>query len=94
MPADHLLVPRDAWDQMLAQLGNLHQAGRELAEARERAAKAETEAAFLRERLTELRASSGSGGETAAPTAEPDRPDPAAAGRHTRHRRWPWRRRR
>jgi hypothetical protein len=41
---------------MLIQLGNLHQAGQELAEARERAARAETEATFLRERLAELRA--------------------------------------
>lgn len=41
---------------MLDQLGNLHEAGRELAEARERAARAETEAAFLRERLADLRA--------------------------------------
>lgn len=50
-----MLVPRDAWDRLLAQLGNLHEAGRQLAEARERAAKAETEAVFLRERLAELR---------------------------------------
>jgi hypothetical protein len=40
---------------MIAQLGNLHEAGQQLAEARERAAKAETEATFLRERLSELR---------------------------------------
>jgi hypothetical protein len=51
-----MLVPIDAWDKMLIQLGNLHQAGQELAEARERAARAETEATFLRERLAELRA--------------------------------------
>jgi hypothetical protein len=50
-----MLVPIDAWDKMLIQLGNLHQAGQQLAEARERAARAETEAAFLRERLAELR---------------------------------------
>jgi uncharacterized membrane protein len=37
------------------QLGNLHEAGLHLAEARERAAKAETEASFLRERLSEMR---------------------------------------
>lgn len=51
-----MLVPRDAWDRLLAQLGHLHEAGQQLAEARERAAKAETEAVFLRERLAELRA--------------------------------------
>ena len=50
-----MLVPRDAWDRLLAQLGHLHEAGQQLAEARERAAKAETEAAFLRERLAEMR---------------------------------------
>ena len=50
-----MLVPRDAWDRLLAQLGHLHEAGQQLAEARERAAKAETEATFLRERLAEIR---------------------------------------
>ena len=50
-----MLVPRDAWDKLMDQLGNLHEAGMELASARERAAKAETEATFLRERLTEMR---------------------------------------
>ncbi len=50
-----MLVPRDAWDRLMDQLGNLHDAGLMLAEARERAAKAETEAVFLRERLGELR---------------------------------------
>lgn len=51
-----MLVPLDAWNKMLNQLGNLHEAGQQLAEARERAAKAETEATFLRERLAEMRA--------------------------------------
>lgn len=51
-----MLVPRDAWDRLMDQLGNLHDAGLRLAEARERAAKAETEATFLRERLAEMRA--------------------------------------
>ena len=50
-----MLVPRDAWDRLMDQLGNLHEAGLHLAEARERAAKAETEASFLRERLAEMR---------------------------------------
>ena len=50
-----MLVPRDAWDKLMDQLGNLHEAGQLLAEARERAAKAETEATFLRERLSEMR---------------------------------------
>lgn len=51
-----MLVPRDAWDRLMDQLGNLHEAGLNLAEARERAARAETEASFLRERLAEMRA--------------------------------------
>lgn len=55
-PPGTMLVPIDAWDKMLMQLGNLHEAGQQLAEARERAAKAETESRFLRERLAELRA--------------------------------------
>lgn len=50
-----MLVPRDAWDKLMDQLGNLHEAGMQLATARERAAKAETEATFLRERLSEMR---------------------------------------
>ena len=61
-PPGTMLVPIDAWDKMLLQLGNLHEAGQQLAEARERAARAETEAAFLRERLAEMRV---------APTQEP-----------------------
>jgi hypothetical protein len=50
-----VLVPVDQWSRILNQLGNLHEAGQQLADARERAAKAETEAIFLRERLGELR---------------------------------------
>jgi len=55
-PESTLIVPLDAWNKMLNQLGNLHEAGQQLAEASERAAKAETEATFLRERLAEMRA--------------------------------------
>ncbi|HSF85980.1 MAG TPA: hypothetical protein VLG28_10060 [Acidimicrobiia bacterium] len=54
-PEGSMIVPIEAWDRMLMQLGNLHEAGQQLAEARERAARAETEAEFLRERLGELR---------------------------------------
>ena len=61
-----MLVPIDAWDKMMTQLGNLHQAGRELAEARERAAKAETEVKFLKERFAEMR------GRQEAPVAQPE----------------------
>lgn len=55
VPAGTMIVPIDAWNKMLNQLGNLHEAGQQLAVARERAAKAETEAKFLRDRLAELR---------------------------------------
>lgn len=53
-PPGTLLVPLDAWQRMLDQLGNLHEAGQQLAEASARAAKAETEAEFLRERVADL----------------------------------------
>ncbi len=55
VPEGTMIVPLDAWNRMLNQLGNLHEAGQQLAEARERAAKAETEARFLKERLADLR---------------------------------------
>lgn len=55
LPEGSMLVPLDAWNKVLNQLGNLHEAGQQLAEARERAAKAETEARFLKERLAEMR---------------------------------------
>ena len=54
-PPGTMIVPIDAWNKMLNQLGNLHEAGQQLAVARERAAKAETEAKFLRDRLAEIR---------------------------------------
>jgi len=69
-PEGSVLVPVDAWNRMISQLGNLHEAGQQLAEARERAAKAETEATFLRERLAELRRQVKE--RPAAPTAEPE----------------------
>ena len=50
-----LLVPLDAWNTVLNQLGNLHEASQQMAEARERAAKAEAEADFLREKLKNTR---------------------------------------
>lgn len=54
-PPGTLPVPLDAWNRMLAQLGNIHDAGEQMAEARERAAVAETKVAFLRERLATRR---------------------------------------
>lgn len=74
-----MLVPRDAWDRLMDQLGNLHDAGLRLAEARERAAKAETEATFLRERLGEIRSERDelkAKLESAPPTPVPTSPEP------------------
>ena len=76
-PEGTLIVPLDAWNKMLNQLGNLHEAGQQLAEARERAAKAETESTFLRERLAELRAQSEEHGTQTEELAVSDHPDEA-----------------
>jgi len=73
IPEGTMLVPLDAWNKMLNQLGNLHEAGQQLAEARERAARAETEVQFLRERLTELRT------KTEPVAADLETPEPAVA---------------
>ena len=35
-PADGVLVPLDQWNRILGQLGNIHEAGQQLADARER----------------------------------------------------------
>tara|TARA_Y100000389_G_scaffold43513_1_gene38162 strand:+ start:3175 stop:3519 length:345 start_codon:yes stop_codon:yes gene_type:complete len=52
---DNLIVPLEAWQTVLNQLGNLHEANQLMAEARERAAKSEAEAEFLREKLKNTR---------------------------------------
>ncbi len=78
-PEGSVLVPIDAWNRMINQLGNLHEAGQQLAEARERAARAETEAVFLRERLAETRqqeAEAATVPQQAPAAAEPDRMKP------------------
>ncbi len=73
VPEGSMIVPLDAWNRMLNQLGNLHEAGQQLAEARERAAKAETEARFLKERLADLRKElEGATEPEPAPEAQPD----------------------
>jgi hypothetical protein len=53
---DSVLVPLDQWNRLLGQLGNIHEAGQQLAEARERMGRAETENVFLKERIRDLRA--------------------------------------
>ena len=52
---ENMLVPISAWKKVLDQLGNLHEADKLMAEARERAAKAEAESEFLRENLKNTR---------------------------------------
>ena len=75
-PEGSVLVPVDAWNRMINQLGNLHEAGQQLAEARERAARAETEAVFLRERLAELRRQQE---QRSDPQPQPALPEPGPA---------------
>jgi hypothetical protein len=85
-PEGTMLVPLDAWNKILLQLGNLHEAGQQLAEARERAAKAETQAAFLRERLGELREelAQARASSEPRPPEEPSKPsEPEDTGAHT-----------
>jgi hypothetical protein len=72
-PTGTMIVPVDAWNKMLNQLGNLHEAGQQLAEARERAAKAETESKFLRQQLADTRDQ-----KTEDPGREPDIEDQAS----------------
>ena len=52
---NNLIVPLEAWQTVLNQLGNLHEANQLMAEARERAAKSEAEAELLREKLKNTR---------------------------------------
>ena len=78
-----MLVPIDAWNKMLEQLGNLHEAGQQLADARERAAKAETEATFLRARLAEIRTETEESFEDPSSVADQSQtPDPTSVGGH------------
>ena len=70
-PAGTLLVPLDAWQRMLDQLGNLHEAGQQLAEVSARAAKAETEAEFLKERVSDLREQLAAATSVETPADEP-----------------------
>jgi hypothetical protein len=76
---DSVLVPLDQWTRLLNQLGNLHEAGQQLAEARERAAKAETETFFLRERIKEMRVRLEEAERLATPPATQPAPAPEPA---------------
>jgi len=92
-PAGTMIVPIDAWNKMLNQLGNLHEAGQQLAEARERAAKAETESKFLRAQLSEGRTQMPQPESTITePEPEPD-PEPEEATTYWRYLTTGWRHR-
>lgn len=49
-----VLISVDAWDRMMGQLNNLYEAGQQLAKAEGRAARAETHAEHLRDRVADL----------------------------------------
>lgn len=68
--AGQMLVPIDAWTRILEQVGHVHEAGQQVAEARERAARAETENEFLKEQLRELKAQVRAPRRPAAPARE------------------------
>ena len=74
--AGQMLVPIDAWTRILEQVGHVHEAGQQLADARERAARAETENEFLREQLRDLKAQKRPR-RPAAPAQDPVAPEPA-----------------
>lgn len=80
VPEGSMIVPLDAWNRMLNQLGNLHEAGQQLAEARERAAKAETEARFLKERLADLRQELEKEKTEPSPASPPEPTDEGTSG--------------
>lgn len=73
--AAHAIVPIDTWTRILEQVGNVHEAGQQLADARERAARAETENRFLKEQLAELKSQRRPSRRPAAPAA----PGPTSA---------------
>lgn len=68
--AGQMLVPIDAWTRILEQVGHVHEAGQQVAEARERAARAETENEFLKEQLRDLKAQVRAPRRPAAPAFE------------------------
>jgi hypothetical protein len=50
-----MIVPLDTWTRILEQVGHVHEAGQQMADAKERAARAETENRFLHEQIKELK---------------------------------------
>jgi len=53
--SENMIIPLTAWEEIVNQLGNIHEASQNMAEARERAAKAEAENNFLREKIVNLK---------------------------------------
>ena len=53
--SENMIIPISAWEAVVNQLGNIHEASQHMAEARERAAKAEAENNFLREKIVNLK---------------------------------------
>ena len=80
---DSVLVPLDQWNRLLGQLGNIHEAGQQLAEARERMGRAETENVFLKERIRDLRTQLERDETPVGPVDPPtsNQPDAAPPGR-------------
>lgn len=88
-----MLVPIDAWTRILEQVGHVHEAGQQLADARERAARAETENEFLKEQLRDLKSQKRSprrpaagGSPASAATSPVPASDPIARARVRRAR--------
>jgi hypothetical protein len=73
--SDAVLVPLDQWNRLLGQLGNIHEAGQQLAEARERMGRAETENDFLKERIRDLRAQLERNDDTPVVPLDPPTPE-------------------
>ena len=85
-----MLVPIDAWTRILEQVGHVHEAGQQVADARERAARAETENEFLKEQLRDLKAQKSVPRRPAAPSVDSAAPglvQPEPASRAERVRR-------
>ena len=66
------MVPIDTWTRILEQVGNVHESGQQLADAKERAARAETENEFLKEQLRDLKSQKKTPRRPAAPAAAPE----------------------
>ncbi len=79
LPEGSMLVPVEAWNRVLDQLGNIHEAGQALAEARERAARAEAVAEFQAERRRLAEAEAARLAAELEATLAPPVPEPAAA---------------